>query len=172
MTLLAALENHEEFTLDGIEYEAFNTSGGLGTLGESLAGRARNVNYKTIRYPGHCKLIKFLLNDLGFIDHRQQLCDIFDRSIPSTTDDVIVILCVAIGIENGKLVEKIDARRVPAATINGKHWTGIQITTAAGVCAILDMLKDGKVPTKGFVKMEDVNYDDFIANRFGRHYAV
>ena len=49
---------------------------------------------------------------------------------------------------------------------------GIQITTAAGVCAILDMLKDGKVPTKGFVKMEDVNYDDFIANRFGQHYAV
>ena len=85
---------------------------------------------------------------------------------------MIVILCVAIGIENGKLVEKIDARRVPATMIDGKHWTGIQITTAAGVCAILDMLKDGKVPTKGFVKMEDVNYDDFIANRFGQHYAV
>jgi len=172
MTLLPPLENLEEFTLDGIEYEAFNTSGGLGSLGESLAGRARSVNYKTIRYPGHCKLIKFLLNDLGFIDHRQQLCDIFDRSIPSTTDDVIVILCVAIGVENGKLVEKIDSRRVPAKEINGKHWTGIQITTAAGVCAVLDMLKDGQVPQKGFVKMEDVSYDAFIANRFGREYAV
>ena len=107
-----------------------------------------------------------------FIDHRQQLCDIFDRSIPATSDDVIVILCVAIGIENGKLVEKIDSRRVPAATINGKHWTGIQITTAAGVCAVLDMLKDGKVPQKGFVKMEDVDYDAFIANRFGARYVV
>ena len=130
------------------------------------------MNYKTIRYPGHCKLIKFLLNDLGFIDHRQQLCDIFDRSIPSTSDDVIVILCVAIGIENGKLVEKIDSRRVPAKLINGKHWTGIQITTAAGVCAVLDMLKDGQVPAKGFVKMEDVSYDAFIKNRFGAEYAV
>ena len=172
MTLVPPLEHLEEFTLDGIQYEAFNTSGGLGSLGESLAGRARNVNYKTIRYPGHCKLIKFLLNDLGFIDHRQQLCDIFDRSIPSTSDDVIVILCVAIGIENGKLVEKIDSRRVPAKLINGKHWTGIQITTAAGVCAVLDMLKDGQVPQKGFVKMEDVSYDAFIKNRFGAYYTV
>ena len=85
---------------------------------------------------------------------------------------MIVILCVAIGIENGKLVEKIDSRRVPAKLINGKHWTGIQITTAAGVCAVLDMLKDGKVPQKGFVKMEDVSYTDFIANRFGQQYAV
>jgi saccharopine dehydrogenase-like NADP-dependent oxidoreductase len=97
---------------------------------------------------------------------------VFDRSIPTTQDDVIVILCVAIGIEDGKLVEKIDARRVPAKTIDGKHWTGIQITTAAGVCAVLDMLKDGQVPQKGFVKMEDVSYDAFIANRFGREYAV
>ena len=83
-----------------------------------------------------------------------------------------MIVCVAIGIENGKLVEKIDARRVPALTLQGKHWTGIQITTAAGVCAVLDLLKDGKVPQKGFMKMEDVGYDDFIANRFGKHYAV
>ena len=130
-----------------------------------------NVNYKTIRYPGHCKLVKFLLHDLGFIDHRPELCTIFERSIPQTKDDVIVIVCVAIGIEDGKLVEKIDARRVPAATINGKHWTGIQITTAAGVCAVLVMLKDGQVPQSGFVKMEDVGYDAFIANSFGKHYV-
>ena len=35
-----------------------------------------------------------------------------------------------------------------------------------------DMLKDGEVPQKGFVKMEDVSYDAFIRNRFGAHYAV
>jgi saccharopine dehydrogenase-like NADP-dependent oxidoreductase len=40
------------------------------------------------------------------------------------------------------------------------------------VCAVLDMLKDGKVPQKGFVKMEDVDYDAFIANRFGARYVV
>jgi saccharopine dehydrogenase-like NADP-dependent oxidoreductase len=172
MTLLPALENLEEFTIDGTMYEAFNTSGGLGSLGESLQGRARNVNYKTVRYPGHCKLMKFLLHDLGFIDHREELCTIFERAIPATQQDVIVIVCVAIGIEAGKLVEKSDARRVPGREINGKHWTGIQITTAAGVCAMLDLLKDDQLPQKGLVRMEDVRYDDFISNRFGQYYVV
>ncbi|MSR41826.1 MAG: saccharopine dehydrogenase family protein [Phycisphaerales bacterium] len=172
ITLLPPLENLEAFSIHGTEYEAFNTSGGLGSLAESLAGKARNVNYKTVRYPGHCKLMKFLLHDLGFLDRREELCAIFDRAIPGTYDDVIVTVCVAIGIENGKLVEKTDARRIPARQIDGKHWTGIQITTAAGVCAALDLLRDGKVAPKGFVRMEDIRYEDFIANRFGRMYAV
>ncbi len=172
MTLLPPLENLERFTIHGTEYEAFNTSGGLGSLAESLAGKARSVNYKTIRYPGHCDLMKFLLHDLGFIDKREELCAIFDRAIPGTSDDVIVTVCVAIGIENGRLVEKTDARRIPARKFDGKHWTGIQITTAAGVCAALDLLRDGKLAQKGFIRMEDIRYEDFIANRFGREYAV
>ncbi|MFC3217103.1 saccharopine dehydrogenase family protein [Comamonas sp. JC664] len=59
-----ALEGLETFALDGIEYEAFNTSGGLGSLTETWAGKARNVDYKSIRYPGHCAILKFLLNEL------------------------------------------------------------------------------------------------------------
>ncbi|HLW25721.1 MAG TPA: saccharopine dehydrogenase NADP-binding domain-containing protein, partial [Steroidobacteraceae bacterium] len=60
----APLEEREEFSLDGILYEAFNTSGGLGTLCDTLSGRVRNLNYRTIRYPGHATLMKALLNDL------------------------------------------------------------------------------------------------------------
>ena len=48
-----ALEEIEAFSLDGVAYEAFNTSGGLGTLCDTLAGRVENLNYKTVRYPGH-----------------------------------------------------------------------------------------------------------------------
>ena len=51
-------------------YEAFNTSGGLGTLCETLAGRVRNLNYRTIRYPGHAAIMKALLNDLRLRDRR------------------------------------------------------------------------------------------------------
>jgi len=64
-----ALAEREEFSLDGVTYEAFNTSGGLGTLCETLAGRVRTLNYKTIRYPGHVAIMKALLNDLG-LRHR------------------------------------------------------------------------------------------------------
>jgi len=48
-----ALEEREEFTLDGVRFEAFNTSGGVGTLAETLLGRVRTLNYRSIRYPGH-----------------------------------------------------------------------------------------------------------------------
>ncbi|HET9653354.1 MAG TPA: saccharopine dehydrogenase C-terminal domain-containing protein, partial [Usitatibacter sp.] len=57
---MPALEELEEFSLDGIAYEAFNTSGGLGTLCETLSGRVENLNYKTVRYPGHRDIIKML----------------------------------------------------------------------------------------------------------------
>ncbi|MES3013544.1 MAG: saccharopine dehydrogenase NADP-binding domain-containing protein, partial [Pseudomonadota bacterium] len=56
-----ALEEREEFSLDGVLYEAFNTSGGLGTLCETLAGKVRTLNYRTIRYPGHAAIMKALL---------------------------------------------------------------------------------------------------------------
>ena len=46
------MENLERITIDGVEYEGFNTSGGLGTLAESLLGKVENVNYKSLRYPG------------------------------------------------------------------------------------------------------------------------
>ena len=67
------LEELEEFSLDGVLYEAFNTSGGLGTLCETLAGKVRNLNYRTIRYPGHAAIMKALLNDLRLRDRRELL---------------------------------------------------------------------------------------------------
>src|ERR1700712_980659 len=48
-TEVPALEELEQFTLDGVEYEAFNTSGGLGTLCETLEGKVDNLNYKNAR---------------------------------------------------------------------------------------------------------------------------
>jgi len=52
--------------------EAFHTSGGLSTLPKSLRGRVRNMDYKTIRYPGHAEKMKLLL-DLGFFDEKDVL---------------------------------------------------------------------------------------------------
>src|SRR5262249_23188054 len=85
------LERLERLSIDGVDYEAFNTSGGLGTLAQSLAGKLRNLSYKTIRYPGHCELMRFLLHDLGMRAHQAQLAEIFDRAIPSTPQDQVVI---------------------------------------------------------------------------------
>ncbi len=70
-----AMEEREEFSLDGVTYEAFNTSGGLGTLAKTLEGRVRTMNYRTIRYPGHQAIIKALLNDFNLKNRRDVLKD-------------------------------------------------------------------------------------------------
>jgi saccharopine dehydrogenase-like NADP-dependent oxidoreductase len=165
------LENLEELTIDGVRYEAFNTSGGLGTLARTLAGRVRNVNYKSIRYPGHHELIQFLLHDLRMADHRDELERIFDRALPTTFQDQIVIFVSATGTFRGRLTDNVFTRTIYHDEIDGENWSAIQITTASGVCAVLDLLMAGKIPTSGFVKQEQVPYTEFITNRFGRSYA-
>ncbi len=56
---MAPLEGLESIQIDGCEYEAFNTSGGLGSLGEIYAGKVQSLNYKTMRYPGTAKKCVF-----------------------------------------------------------------------------------------------------------------
>src|SRR5207249_4998570 len=67
------LEGLEHFSLDGVDYEAFNTSGGVGTLCETLRGKVRTLDYKTIRYRGHRELMAFLMNELRLNDRRAML---------------------------------------------------------------------------------------------------
>ena len=171
LTTVDPMEGLETLTVDGVEYEAFNTSGGLGTLAATLVGNVRNCDYKSMRYPGHNYLMRFLLNDLKMTDNREQLGEIFDRCLPTTFQDQIVIFVSASGQFRGRYTERTYARTVYHQEIDGKNWSGIQITTAAGVCAVLDLLMSGKLPNEGFVKQEQIRYEDFIDNRFGRYYA-
>ncbi|RWA51610.1 saccharopine dehydrogenase, partial [Cupriavidus sp. UYMSc13B] len=174
---LTALEGLESFALDGIEYEAFNTSGGLGTLPETLAGRARHVDYKSIRYPGHCALMKLLLNDLRLRERREWLRDIFDRAIPVTDQDVVIVFATATGYPaggergRGPLTQASFSARIGGVDGKGGHVNAIQLTTAAGICTALDMVATGALPQSGFVRQESMPLDAFLANRFGRHYT-
>jgi saccharopine dehydrogenase-like NADP-dependent oxidoreductase len=54
--------------------------------------------------------------------------------------------------------------------IGGEAWSAIQITTAAGVCAVLDLHLAGRLPPRGFVRQEQVDFEEFLGNRFGRWY--
>ena len=165
-----ALEGLETFALDGIEYEAFNTSGGLGTLTETWAGRARNVDYKSIRYPGHCAILKLLLNELKLRDQRELLNQIFDNAIAATRQDVIVIFANATGNKGGRLMQESYSARIVGTTVAGHALTAIQLTTAAGICCALDMVANNVLPQKGFIGQEMIKFGDFIDNRFGQYY--
>ncbi|MDB5892729.1 MAG: saccharopine dehydrogenase [Rhodoferax sp.] len=168
---VTALEGLETFALDGVEYEAFNTSGGLGTLTETLRGRARNVDYKSVRYPGHCAIMKLLLNDLRLRDRRDLLKEIFEAAIPATAQDVIIVFATASGYRGTRLIQESHSARIVGQAVEGHALSAIQITTAAGICAALDLVLHGVLPDAGFIGQERIGLAAFLANRFGRVYA-
>ncbi|HEX3810695.1 MAG TPA: saccharopine dehydrogenase C-terminal domain-containing protein [Rhizomicrobium sp.] len=170
-TEVPALEELELFSLDGIEYEAFNTSGGLGTLTETLDGKVENLNYKTARYPGHRDMVKLLVRDLGLANNRDVFKTMLETSIPATKQDVVLVFVTVSGWIDGKLTQESYAKKIYAQQVGEMFMTAIQITTAAGICAVADLLATGKLPQKGFVKQEDVKLSDFLGNRFGKYYA-
>ena len=167
-----ALEEREEFALDGVQYEAFNTSGGLGTLCETLQGKVRTHTYRTNRYPGHAAIMKALQHDLPLKDRRDVLKDILEQAVPATMQDVVIVFVTVAGIKNGRLLQDSYARKIYSHVLAGRMRSAIQITTASSLCAMLDMLAAGRMPQAGFVKQEDVPLPAFLANRFGRVYAM
>jgi saccharopine dehydrogenase-like NADP-dependent oxidoreductase len=166
-----ALEEIEAFSLDGIAYEAFNTSGGLGTLCDTLAGRVENLNYKTVRYPGHRDLVKMLIRDLRLGQRREILKDVLEASVPMTHQDVVLVFVTVSGSREGRLTQESFAKKIYSATIDGRLYSAIQITTAAGICAMVDLLREGALAKRGFVRQEDADLERFLANRFGQYYA-
>ncbi|MCC7464148.1 MAG: saccharopine dehydrogenase NADP-binding domain-containing protein [Gammaproteobacteria bacterium] len=167
---LLPLEGLEHFSLDGVEYEAFNTSGGLGTLCETLNGRVRTLDYKSVRYPGHCALMKILLEELQLKSHQGALKEILRRAIPTTMQDVVLVFVTVSGRRDGQLVQEVFARKVFAERSSGNHQSAIQITTAAGICAAVDLFRTRRLPQRGFVRQEQISLPEFLANRFGRIY--
>ena len=165
------LEEVESFSLDGVDYEAFNTSGGLGTLSETLEGRVENLNYKTVRYPGHRDIVKMLVRDLRLDRRRDLLKDVLEAAIPITQQDVVLVYVSVTGERKGRLQQEVYAKKIYAQEIDGRLFSAIQITTAAGICAMVDLLVEGKLPNAGFVRQEQAPLADFLANRFGAYYA-
>jgi len=164
------LEGLETFSLDGKDYEAFNTSGGLGTLCETFQGKVNNLNYKTVRYKGHQYLMRFLVNELELKNRRVILKDVLETSVPITRQDVVLVFSAVSGTRKGRHEQMSDARKIYHQDVLGEHWSSIQLTTASAICAVVDLFFEGKLPNKGFVKQEQVSLVQFLENRFGHYF--
>ena len=167
---LRPLEGRETITLDGDEYEAFNTSGGLGTLVDSSLGRVREMNYKTMRYPGHCEKIRLLMNDLKLNDDRATLKRILENAIPETLQDVVLIYVSVTGRRLDALFEETYVQKVYPRTLEGRRLSAIQVATAAGLCALVDLVFQQEAQLHGFVTQESFELTKVLDNRFGRCY--
>ena len=168
----APLEGLEEIAIDGTLYEAFNTSGGLGSLAETYVARTQVMDYKTMRYPGHCEQMRLLMNDLKLNHDRGTLKRILENAVPQTLQDVVVIYVAVTGKQDGDLREENYVNKVYPQMLAGRLWSAIQVTTAAGMTAVVDLVINSGGRHAGFVRQEDFRLQDVLQNRFGKHYAA
>jgi saccharopine dehydrogenase-like NADP-dependent oxidoreductase len=171
LTEVAPLEGLEEIEIDGTPYEAFNTSGGLGSLAETHGAQVESMNYKTIRYPGHCEQMRLLMNDLKLNQDRTTLRRILENAVPQTLQDVVIVYAAVTGMQDGQLREENYVNKIYPEVIAGRLWSAIQVTTAAGVTAVMDLVLEHKGRYCGFVAQEQFRLTDILANRFGRFFA-
>jgi saccharopine dehydrogenase-like NADP-dependent oxidoreductase len=166
------LEGLEEIEIDGTLYEAFNTSGGLGSLAHTFGARCESMDYKTIRYPGHCAQMRLLMNDLKLNQDRSTLKRILENAVPQTLQDVVIVYAAVTGMQNGELREENYVSKIYPQIIAGRLWSAIQVSTASGVCAVLDLVLAHPDRYHALVTQETFRLPDILANRFGRHLAA
>jgi len=159
---ISSMGELETIVIDGVQLEAFTTSGGLGTMCETFDGKVSSLNYKTIRYPGHCELMRFFFNELFMREKRELAGDILVNAKPPVKADVVYIHAAIEGWEKDKLKRKEFVRSYQPKEIAGQEWNSISWTTAGSVCAVIEMVARGELPDKGFLKQESIPLETFF----------
>jgi len=167
LVTLQPLEGLEEIKVDGLTYEAFNTSGGIGSLAETYYGKVKHISYKTIRYPGHCEKIKFLMNDMKLNSERETLKHIFERAIPKTYQDVVLVYVSVTGTKDDHYIEENYVKKFYSKKIGSHRWSAIQLTTASNLCCVVDIVLNNPSQYRGFIRQEQFSLEDILNNRFG-----
>jgi saccharopine dehydrogenase-like NADP-dependent oxidoreductase len=166
--MVPSLDGIESINIEGRDYEAFSTSGGLGTMCQTYAGKVDTLNYKTIRYPGHAQLMRFLLYELILKDKRELVESILTEAKPPVEDDVVLVYAVVEGWKGDALAREEYYRSFHPIDINGKKWRAISWTTAASIAAVVEMVADQKLPQKGFLKQEEIDFSTFLETQNGQ----
>jgi saccharopine dehydrogenase-like NADP-dependent oxidoreductase len=115
--------------------------------------------------------MRLLMNDLKLNHDRGTLKRILENAVPQTLQDVIVIYVAVTGKQDGDLREENYVNKVYPQMIAGRLWSAIQVTTAAGITAVVDLVMTSGGKHTGFVRQEDFRLQDVLQNRFGKHYA-
>ncbi len=166
ITKKPALSSRETIVIGARTYEADLTSGGAADLPEFFAGKARNLEYKTLRYVGHYDWVESLVRKLPKDENLPlTLQDVMLELVPSVEDDLVLVHASVDGFDkNGRrrMIEK--AFYVKPLEINGKSLRAIQTTTAAPLCESAMMLLTGNY--KGVVLQSQLNPEEFMQGNF------
>jgi saccharopine dehydrogenase-like NADP-dependent oxidoreductase len=116
--------------------------------------------------------MRLLMNDLKLNHDRATLKRILENAVPQTLQDVVIVYVAVTGRQDGELREENYVSKIYPQVIAGRLWSAIQVTTAAGITAVVDLVLSQPGRYRGFVRQEDFKLVDVLDNRFGRHYAV
>ncbi|MDT7809118.1 MAG: hypothetical protein QOJ70_2931 [Acidobacteriota bacterium] len=154
--------------------EAFQTSGGTSTLPESFKGRVRELDYKTIRYPGHCERFRLLIAlglagsdpveiDGARISPRRLLGEMLYRHLPADGPDVVLIRLEFVGRSDSDNPEQKtdDPEHVTRLRYDiidrfdrGTGLSAMQRTTAFPASVIAQLMAQGLTTQKGALPQE------------------
>lgn len=149
------LSSLEDLTLFDSPFEAFCTSGGIGTLVDTFQGNVDEMVYKTIRYKGHCEKMRFLMRDLKLNDDRATLKTILEKALPKNTKDWVI---------THVQVDKLhDTRCFYPTNIAGNYCSAIQAVTATSACAVIDTILHGNYC--GPIKQEALSLNKILNNQ-------
>ncbi len=174
ITEVESMTELENLSFDGFgALEAFQTSGGTSTLPDTFLGKVRELDYKTIRYAGHCEKFKTMI-DLGLCSSEEMLVDyakitprkvfgeILTKNLPADEPDYVLVRLEFVGKTGGEM------RRLRYDIIDKfDELTGLSAmmrTTAFPASIIAQMMTKGEVTERGATALEKaIDADKFVA---------
>ncbi len=161
-----SLSGTTHLIIDGIHYEDDYTSGGAADLPDYFKEKVANLDYKTIRYPGHFDWVRSQLQIIGQgqgIENR--LLEKMNEYIPHVEDDLIVLYASVQGKDSkGVLRKKEKSMSIDPLKVGSHLLKGIQLTTAAPMLECARMLLGGKF--KGPVLQSSIDPEEFMKGPF------
>ena len=164
----------ESLEFDGFPpLEAFQTSGGTSTLPDTFLGRIKELDYKTIRYAGHCEKFKTMI-DLGFcssdeivadfvkVKPRKVFGELLQQHLPADGPDYVLVRLEFTGTAGGE-----SKRLVYDIVDKQDESTGLSAmmrTTAFPASIIAQMMAKGEVLARGATPQETaIDPEKFVA---------
>lgn len=161
-----ALSGVETIYINGKEYEDNFTSGGAADLPIAYAGKIKDLDYKTLRLPGHYAWVADQLKNIpkGEAQIRNLEKTMLDQ-IPNVEEDLVVVYASVEGKDSNGRLRKIEkAYEVYPSQVGNKTLRAIQSTTAAPLCEMARMLI--QKGWKGTVLQSQIDTDEFMTGPY------
>ncbi|MBT3204973.1 MAG: hypothetical protein HOM14_01900 [Gammaproteobacteria bacterium] len=169
--LIEPLTEYETLRIDGVNYEAFTTSGSIDELVDLHKGKLKKLVFKTLRYEGHLDYIQFLLDDLKLDERHKQFESLLLNGLPLMDRDQVIVGIVVNSsgnVSKGQcLSEKSQFNFFPSTeNKEGKSTSAISMISAAHVCCVIDMVCSSRAPHTGLLLHNEIELDMLEQSHF------